>query len=65
MLFFTQETELHLSAFIEQVRNDPDSFGTKLILKEAFDSIMQEAKQRLPPTHPERIKVGSIMPVVQ
>ena len=49
-----------MSAFIEQVSNDPDSFGTKLKLKEAFDSVMREAKQRLPPTHPERIKVGIV-----
>lgn len=46
-----------MSTFIEQITNDPDSFGTKLKLKETFDSIMREAKQRLPPTHPERIKV--------
>ena len=51
---------MHLSTFIEQVTNDPDSFGTKLKLKETFDSIMREAKQRLPPTHPERIKVSMI-----
>ena len=51
---------MHLSTFIEQVTNDPDSFGTKLKLKEVFDSIMREAKQWLPPTHPERIKVNMI-----
>ena len=61
MYFLMQETELHLSAFIEQVSNDPDSFGTKSKLKDAFDSIMREAKQRLPPTHPERIKVSGVL----
>ena len=35
---------MHLSTFIEQVTNDPDSFGTKLKLKEAFDSIIKMEK---------------------
>ena len=46
-------------AFTESVSSDPDSFGTGAKLKDTFDKLMQEAKQRLPVTHPEKSRVST------
>ncbi|XP_065907785.1 protein mono-ADP-ribosyltransferase PARP4-like isoform X2 [Dysidea avara] len=57
----SKETELHLMAFTESVSSDPDSFGTGAKLKETFDKLMQEAKQRLPATHQEKSRAVEAM----